>query len=72
MTNPILIFEQDYLGTDDSGKVLNEAYVKEALNYLVDEDYPEVACSLEYEDDTVVIYQGFNEDGESWKFIQVK
>lgn len=72
MPNPILIFEQDCLHADTSGRILNEAYVREHLNYLTDECYPEVGFEDVYEDDTVVILQGFNEDGESWKFIQVK
>lgn len=72
MTNPIIIFEQDCINVDTGGSSLDEAYVREQLNYLTDEHYPEVDVVREYEDDTVVIYQAFNEDGESWKFIQVK
>jgi hypothetical protein len=72
MKNPILIFEQDCLHQDTSGAILNKDYVKDHLAYLTDEHYPEVDVVHEYEDESVVIYQGFNEGGESWKFIQAK
>lgn len=69
MTNPIIIFEQDEIDQRDrGGRRLNEAFVREHLSYLEQE----IEVVHEFEDDTVVIYQGFNEDGESWKFIQVK
>lgn len=67
MTNPIIIFEQDALDQRPSG-TLNEAYVRAHLAYLDQE----IDVVHEYEDDNLIIYTGYNEDGEAWRFIQSK
>ena len=68
----IYIFEQDCLHYDNSDAKLTEQYVRDHLAYLTDEAYPEVDVVCEVDDDNIVAFSGYNEDGESWKFIQRK
>jgi hypothetical protein len=65
----IFVFEQDYLHIDeDPNAVLNDEYIR--LN-LSEERVTENA--VEYEDNKILIMQAIDEDdGESWKFIQMK
>jgi len=68
----IYIFEQDAFYEDDvseGGGVLSPDYLHAYFSYCNDEV---ITHELVHEDDKVVIFQSFKEDGDSWKFIGVK
>lgn len=77
MPNPIIIFEQDCIDFDRSGAKLTEAYCRENFKHWVEEgdefeSIDEIPIIPEYEDETIVVFQVLNREGESWKLMQVK
>jgi hypothetical protein len=68
----IYIFEQDCLYIDPSDTELTPKYVKDHLAYQNDDGEHPVDVIVEVDDDAMIIIQGLNSDGESWKFIQAR
>jgi hypothetical protein len=65
----IFVFEQDYLHIDeDPNAVLSDEYIRLNLH-----ENRVTENAVEYEDNKILIMQAIDvDDGESWKFIQVK
>lgn len=68
----IYIFEQDCLDVDTSNAELTSEYVEKHLAYQNDDGEHPNEVIVEVDTPELIIIQGLNSEGESWKFIQRK
>ena len=64
----VIIFEQNQL-IEEQSDFLDRAWIEQFFAWDLEDDYHIV---LEAEDERAIVYQAFNSDGESWKFIGIK
>ena len=66
----IYIFEQDCLVVDHGNAELTSEYVENFLAYQNDDGEHPNEVIVEVDTPELIIIQGLNSEGESWKFIQ--